>query len=105
MKGSTAARPGSRLGKPNRRTLAGQALVRKLEEGDGDLPPALERWKALLTDRDAGVRLRAEMFLFEFLHGSGRKTGPADIPEVRLILTPDPRPVASHHKETDDDQF
>lgn len=43
-----------------------------LEAGDDGLPSSSKRWKKLLTDRSPTIRLAAEKFLFEALHGKSR---------------------------------
>lgn len=86
LSGNRLAVPGSRRGRPGKRTLAGLALMKALEDGDETLPPAWERWKALLTDPDPGVRLRAEIFVFAVLYGTAPRrpalsdeSGPTEI--------------------------
>ena len=65
--------------------LAGRAILRLLESGDGaGLPPAVERWRKLLKEKNPVVRLAAEKFLFEALHGKAKPweeppTGPITI--------------------------
>jgi hypothetical protein len=59
-------------------------MLRVLEAGDDELPASSERWKALLTDRSPVIRLAAEKFLFEALHGKSKPweeppTGPIKI--------------------------
>ena len=86
LPGNSLARPGSRRGRPGKRTLAGLALMKALEEGDETLPSALDRWKALLTDPDPGVRLRAEVFVFAVLYGTApRRPSLSNEPEVTEI--------------------
>lgn len=67
-------RPRRRTGLPRRFGLtAGREMVRLLESGDGkDLPPASERWRRLLKDKNPAIRLAAEKFLFEVLHGKSK---------------------------------
>ena len=48
-------------GSPNRTTVIGRSMLEFLERGDDRLPPAIDRWRSLLTDRDAAVRLAAEL--------------------------------------------
>lgn len=74
-------------GSPNRASVIGRSMLEHLEGGDDDLPPAIDRWKALLTDRDASVRLAAEKFLFVALYGLPR---PATVPpagDLTCVLT------------------
>lgn len=65
--------------------LAGREILRLLESGDGnDLPPAAERWRRLLKEKNPAIRLAAEKFLFEALHGKSKPweeppTGPITI--------------------------
>jgi hypothetical protein len=60
-------------------------MLRRLEAGEGGhLPPAEERWRRLLVDRNSAIRLAAEKFLFEALHGKSKPweeppTGPIKI--------------------------
>lgn len=56
-------------------------MLEQLEAGDDDLPPAHDRWKALLKDRNSAVRLAAEKFLYIALHGIPRAQ-PAHGPEL-----------------------
>lgn len=72
--------PGRPEGTRNRRTevreaIGGRTMLEKLERGvpDLNLPPAFLRWTRLLRDRNPFVRLAAEKFLFEALHGRPRQ--------------------------------
>jgi hypothetical protein len=59
--------------KPRAETLSGREMQRCLEAGDGlNLPSATERWRRLLKERSPAVRLAAEKFLFEALHGKSK---------------------------------
>ncbi len=68
--------PGRPEGVRNKRTIVteavgGRAMLEALAKGDAEskLPPAVERWTRLLRERNPFVRLAAEKFLFEALHG------------------------------------
>ena len=64
---------GRKRGVPNRATVAGKAMMALLLEGDEKLPEARERWAALLSDPDANIRIRAEMFVYSAVHGRPRQ--------------------------------
>lgn len=87
--------PGRPPGSPNRRTLAGRALLKALEAGDEgeSLPSGFERMRKLLLDEDPRIRLGAERLVLGLLHGrpvadgeteDGR--GPAGIDPAGLAL-------------------
>lgn len=87
--------PGRPPGSPNRRTLAGRALLKALEAGDEgeSLPSGFERMRKLLLDEDPRIRLGAERLVLGLLHGrpvadgeteDGR--GPAGIDPAALAL-------------------
>ena len=61
--------PGRTRGSKNRRQLVGAALLTLLHTGDDRLPGAEQRWRRLLVERDARVRLDAEKFLWECAYG------------------------------------
>jgi hypothetical protein len=63
---------GSRRGKPNRSTVAGREAMRLLLGGGGNLPSASERWKRLLLDPSADIRLKAEVFVWAVVYGRPR---------------------------------
>lgn len=64
-------RPGAK--KRGVEKLAGREMLRLLESGDGDdLRPASERWRRLLKEKNPAIRLAAEKFLFEALHGKSK---------------------------------
>lgn len=59
--------------RPREEKLAGREMLRRLEVGEGgQLPAAEERWRRLLVDRNPAIRLAAEKFLFEALHGKSK---------------------------------
>ena len=64
---------GRKRGVQNRATVAGKAMMALLLEGDEKLPEARERWAALLSDPDANIRLRSEMFVYSAVHGRPRQ--------------------------------
>ncbi len=92
-------------GSPNRATVIGRSMLELLERGDDRLPPADERWRALLTDRDPAVRLSAEKFLFVALPGLPhrmREVLPDTLP-IRIIWedrTAPGLPAVSSHVES-----
>lgn len=62
-------KPGSFEAKKRVRVVIGEALLKALERGGDGLPPAVERWRALLKDKDSRVKLEAEKYLRECLYG------------------------------------
>jgi len=80
-KGNRAGR-GRPKGSKITRTLVGEAMFRALVEGDGKkLPPFEERWRRLLTDPDATVRLAAEKYVADRLLGRPRQAVELGSPE------------------------
>ncbi len=71
-KGNRAPRV-SRKGRPNRRTVAGRALLESLQDGDATmrLPSARARLAALLVDADPAIRLGAEKLVLGLLYPRG----------------------------------
>jgi hypothetical protein len=78
--------PGRPKGSLSKVTLAGREMLELLERGEGDLPPAQERWKRLLTDGNPAVRLKAEMFVFCALHGTPRQAPELPSPEQDITI-------------------
>ena len=79
--------PGRPEGARNKRTIVreavgGRAMLEVLEKGDADLklPPAYLRWIRLLKERNPFVRLAAERFLYEALHGRPKQQEDAKSP-------------------------
>jgi hypothetical protein len=73
-------------GSKNRRTLAGEALMRTLEEGDGaTLEPAAERWKRLLAEEDPAIRLAAERFVYQAVYGLPRARTDLSVEQVKAV--------------------
>lgn len=79
--------PGRPTGARNKRTIVreavgGRALLERLENGDAalKLPPAYLRWIRLLKERNPFVRLAAEKFLYEALHGRPKQQVEVDSP-------------------------
>lgn len=87
--------PGRPPGSPNRRTLAGRALLQALEAGDPDakLPSAFARMSKLLKNKDPRVRLGAERLVLSLLHGRP-VADPADGDTGRDLSQADPDAVA-----------
>jgi hypothetical protein len=65
--------PGKAKGTRNVKTIIGAELFAALHEGGDGLPSAWERWKRLLDDPDAHVRLKAEEIVAERCFGRTRQ--------------------------------
>lgn len=61
-------------------------MLEALERGGESLPSASERWRRLLTDPDAGVRLTAERFIYEAVHGRAKQWAEPERGPISIVV-------------------